>query len=227
MAEGKQSYLRGVIIEYDFTAIDGAQVLFDVAKQVLAPKGIDLTIKSESLHLVGGNYQGALAELAESCDVQLDVAATARELAEAFHAALAERVAAAATPEFKAFVSALTDHNIKVVLASRAGADALAPVMEGLDAKLVVPYTEQSLTYGNGKWDVWRRACSSNELIDVLTVGVTGSGPGVKAVLVAGLSALAIIHPHVAYQDFGGADVAAEKFSATLAKDVLRMLHMA
>ena len=29
--EKKQKYVRGVVVEFDFTAIDGAQLLFDVA----------------------------------------------------------------------------------------------------------------------------------------------------------------------------------------------------
>ena len=66
----------------------------------------------------------------------------------------------------------------------------------------------------------------ANDLHEMLTVAVTGSGYGVKAVLVAGMSAIAMIHDHVAYQDFGGADVVADGFSADLAKDVFRMLHI-
>ena len=58
------------------------------------------------------------------------------------------------------------------------------------------------------------------------TVGVTGSGHGVTAVLVAGMSAVAVIHDHVAYQDFGGADVAVEKLDAKVADEVFRMLHL-
>ena len=226
MSEEKKPLPRGVIIDFDFTALDGAQILFDVTKQQLAAAGIDLTVKLEALHLVGNNYQGGLDELAQKLGVALDAAATARDLATAFNAALAEKVATAVTPGFKAFVKALTDHGLKVVVASRAGAEALAPALEGLDSELVVPYSEQSPTYGNGKWDAWRRACNANGLVNLLTVGVTGSGKGVKAVLWAGLSALAVVHPHVAYQDFGGADTVAEAFDAALADDVLRMLHL-
>ena len=32
MSEEKKKLQRGVIIEFDFTAIDGAQMLFDLAK---------------------------------------------------------------------------------------------------------------------------------------------------------------------------------------------------
>ena len=42
MAEERKAAPRGVVIEFDFTAIDGARILFDVAKKILAPKGVDL-----------------------------------------------------------------------------------------------------------------------------------------------------------------------------------------
>ena len=80
MAEERKSIPRGVVVELDFTAVDGAQILFDVAKKVLAPKGVDLTVKLEATHLVGGNYQGGLTELFEALDVTADAAAVAQEL---------------------------------------------------------------------------------------------------------------------------------------------------
>ena len=55
--EKKQKYVRGVVVEFDFTAVDGAQLLFDAAKKRLADAGVDLDIKLEAKHLVGGNYQ--------------------------------------------------------------------------------------------------------------------------------------------------------------------------
>ena len=127
---------------------------------------------------------------------------------------------------FKAFVSALVERGVKVVIATRSNLDTLRPAFEGFDPEKVVLYAEPSMTYGNGKWDAWRRACSQNGLVDVLTVAVTGSGFGVKAALVAGMSAIAVVHDHVAYQDFGGSDVAVESFDASLADEVFRMLHM-
>ena len=227
MAEEKKKIPRGVVIEFDFVAVDGAQLLFDTAKKVLADSGIDLTIKLEAMHLAGGNYHGAVAELFNAVLGKKDDAGeVARTLAKAFADALTEKVAAAVTPSFKAFVKALTDKGLKVVIATRANLDALKPALEGLDATLVAPYQEISVTYGNGKWDAWARALNVNGLVNVLTVGVTGSGYGVKAVLVAGMSAIAVVHDHVAYQDFGGADVVVKKLDAKVAEEVFRMLHL-
>jgi len=222
----KKALTRGVVVEFDFTAIDGGQLLFDTAKKILAAKGVDLTIKLEAMHLAGGNYQGGLAELFRTLEKKCDAAATARDLHDAFGKALTERAVAAVTPGLKAFITALVEKNVKVVIATRSDLETLRPAFEGFDPEKVVLYAEPSMTYGNGKWDAWRRACSQNGLVDVLAVAVTGSGFGVKAALVAGMSVIAVVHDHVAYQDFGGADVAVESFDAKLAEEAFRMLHM-
>ena len=225
MADRK--FMRGAIVEFDFTAIDGAQLLFDTAKRVLAGHGVELTPKLEALHLAGGNYQGALNELFAATGAEADAAATAQELSSAFIEALEAKVASGVTPGFRAFAERLAASGVKTVVATRANPEILRPALEGLDPDLVVPYGEVSGTYGNCKWDVWRRACGANDLHEILSAAVTGSGAGVKSALVAGLSAAAVVHDHVAYQDFGGADVVASGFDAALADEIRRMLHLA
>jgi beta-phosphoglucomutase-like phosphatase (HAD superfamily) len=224
--ENKNMLLRGVVVEFDFTAVDGAELLFKTAQKVLKEHDVDLTVKLEAMRLVGGNYQGGLSELFESLGVKGDSAKVAQKLSEAFREALGTQAVQAVTPEFKAFVKALVDRGVKVVVATRSDVEPLKAALAEFDPALVVTYAEPSNTYGNCKWDAWRRACSQNGLIEKLTAAVTGSGKGVKSALVAGMSALAIVHDHVAYQDFGGADAVAEKFDASLADVVFRMLHM-
>ena len=54
---------KGVIVEFDFAAMDGASLLFEVTKKFLA--GLDkipFDERIEAQHLAGGNYQGGLAE---------------------------------------------------------------------------------------------------------------------------------------------------------------------
>ena len=228
MADEKNQvrHVRAVVVEFDFTALDGASILYKVAQERLAGCGIELTPKLEAMHLVNGNCQGALRELFDRFGKKHDPAKVSRELMEAFKAELTAQAVQAITPDFKAFVAAVVDHGLKTVIATRADLEAIKPALADFDAAMVVPYSEPSQTYGNCKWDAWRRVVRANDLHEMLTVAVTGSGYGVKSALVAGLSAIAIIHDHVAYQDFGGADFVADGFSAGLASEVLRMLHL-
>ena len=215
---------KGVIVEFDFTVLNGADILFDTAKDILKNgAGIELDTRLEALHLAGGNYQGGLAELFGKVGAEGDAAAMARDLNASFNAAVAEKAPAAVTVAFRNFVKALLEKNVKVVVATRGDASALAAA---IGDERVVMHTETSSTYGSCKWDVWKRACRMNGLHEMLTAAVTGSGFGVKAALVAGMSALGVTNDHVAWQDFGGADDVVETLDKKAADAVLKMLKV-
>ena len=117
---------KGVIVEFDFTVLDGADILFDTAKKLLKGCGIELDARLEALHLAGGNYQGALAELFSKTGGTGEPAALARELNATFNAKVAEKAASAVTGAFKNFVKTLLDKGVKVVVTTRGDAPALA-----------------------------------------------------------------------------------------------------
>jgi len=215
---------KGVVVEFDFTVLDGAGLLYDTASTVLAGCGVELNPRLEALHLAGGNYQGALAELFEKVKCRKDPARVAQELNAAFNAAVAEKAAKAVTPAFSSFLKTLLDKDLKVVVGTRGDAAALAGAIG--DERAVV-YAETSSTYGSCKWDVWKRACRTNGLHEMLTAAVTGSGFGVRAALLAGMSALGVTNSHVAWQDFGGADYVVESVDRKAAETVLKMLKVA
>ena len=210
---------KGVVVEFDFAVLNGSEILFETASSILKGYGITLDARLESLHLAGGNYQGALAELFGKVECDAEPAAVARELNSAFNAAVAAKAAAAVTPAFKNFIKTLQDKGVKVVVATRGDAAALA------DPQVVV-HAETSSTYGSCKWDAWKRACRNNGLHEMLTAAVTGSGFGVKAALVAGMSALGVSNKRVEWQDFGGADDVVDTVDKNAADIVLKMLKV-
>lgn len=214
---------KGAIIEFDFTALNGADILFDTAKSLLKGVGVELDAHLEAVHLAGGNYHGGLIELFEKIGCNGDAASLSRELSAAFNAKVAEMASAAVTPAFRNFVKTLLDKGIKVVVATRGDAPALAAA---IDDERVVVYAETSPTYGSCKWDVWKRACRMNGLHEMLTAAISGSGFGVKAALVAGMSALGVVNDRVAWQDFGGADDVVDTLDKKAAEAVLRMLKV-
>lgn len=214
---------KGAIIEFDFTALNGADILFDTAKSLLKGVGVEFDAHLEAVHLAGGNYHGGLIELFEKIGCNGDAASLSRELNAAFNAKVAEMAPAAVTPAFRNFVKTLLDKGIKVVVATRGDAPALAAA---IDDERVVVYAETSPTYGSCKWDVWKRACRMNGLHEMLTAAISGSGFGVKAALVAGMSALGVVNDRVAWQDFGGADDVVDTLDKKAAEAVLRMLKV-
>ena len=214
---------KGVVVEFDFAVLNGAEILFETASSILKGYGIALDSRLEALHLAGGNYQGALAELFAKVESSAEPAAVARELHAAFNAEVAAKSAAAVTPAFKNFIAALQEKGVKVVVATRGDAAALA---EAIGNPQVVVHAETSTTYGSCKWDAWKRACRLNGLHEMLTTAVTGSGFGVRAALVAGMSALGVSNKRVEWQDFGGADDVVDSIDAKAAGIVLKMLKV-
>lgn len=217
---------KGVVVEFDFAAMDGASLLYEVTTKLLADIEIPFDTRAEARHLAGGNYQGGLAEYFDVVKTKKTSAKATKDLTEAFAAALNEAVPKAVTPEFREFVSTLVAKDVKVVISTRADLETVQPAFEGMLGDNVALYAETSPTYGSVKWDAWRRACAANKIRNYLSVAVTGSGYGVKSALLAGMGAVAVIRDHVAYQDFGGADSFPEKLDAAAANEVLRVLKV-
>ena len=225
MAEEKKTLMRGVVVEFDFTAVDGAQLLFETAQKILAAKGVELTIKLEAMHLAGGNYQGGLAEYFAVVKTKKLAAKAAKDLSAAFVSALNEAVPKSITQGFRKFVQTIAAKGVKIVISTRADVETVRPAFAGLLGDDVVLFQETSSTYGSVKWDAWRRACAMNKLRNFSTIAVTGSGFGVKSALVAGMGSVAVTSPHVAYQDFGGADEVVSELNAAAAKTILEILR--
>lgn len=218
---------RGVIVEFDFAAMNGAELLFETTRKFLADlDGIPFDAITEARYLAGGNYQGGLSELFSVVKTKKTAQKAARDLAAAFNAALTEAVPSAVSPSFRNFVKVLADHGVRVVIATRADVAAVRMAFAQILSGDVVLYQETSPCYGSVKWDAWRRACVANRLRHLNAVAVTGSGFGVKSALVAGMGSMAVVNDHVAWQDFGGADEVVEELSAPAARRLLEVFRM-
>lgn len=218
---------KGVIVEFDFAAMDGASLLFDVTKKFLAGlDNIPFDERIEAQHLAGGNYQGGLAEYFSVVKTKKLAVKAAKDLATAFGNALNEAVPKAVTVSFRNFVTTIAAKDVKVVIATRAELEKVQGAFASLLSEDVTLYQETSATYGSVKWDAWRRACAMNKLRNCSTIAVTGSGFGVKAALLAGMGSVAVVSPHVAYQDFGGADEVVKELNSATARTVLDVLRV-
>ena len=217
---------KGVIVEFDFAAMDGAGLLYRTTEALLKEIGIDFSPRIEAQHLAGGNYQGGLAEYFAAVKTKKTPAKAAKDLADNFAAALNAAVPKSVTASFRAFVKTLAEKGVKVVIATRADVEQVRPAFADLLGDGVALYQETSQTYGSVKWDAWRRACAMNKLRNTMTLAVTGSGLGVKSALLAGMGSLAVVNDHVSYQDFGGADETVKALDAAAAKKVLEILRV-
>ena len=223
MAEEKR---KGVIIEFDFAAAEGAKVLYKATEKVLKDNEIDFSTRIEAQYLAGGNYFGGLREYFAAIKSKKAPDNIAKELAARFSADIAAVVPKAVTADFKAFVKRLLEKGLRVVVATRANLDSVRSAFAEFDSPDFDLYQEVSNVYGSVKWDAWRRAAVSNHLISYCTLAVAGSGYSVKGALLAGMGVVGVMNDHVAYQDFGGANEIFTKLDASAADKVCRVMKV-
>ena len=215
---------RGVVVEFDFAAMDGAELLFKTTKKFLEDLDqIALDAALEARYLSGRTYSDGLARLFASVKTKKTAQKAARELATAFSSAVTAAVPESVTVQFRNFIKALTDAGLAVAIATRAdvNAEEVRSAFEPILGKRVILYHEESEAYGFPTWESWRRACMALEMKHAMVRTVSGSGFGVKSALVAGMRSVAVINDRVAWQDFGGASEIINELSGKTAKSVL------
>ena len=213
---------RGVVVEFDFAAMDGAGLLFKTTKKFL--KDLDKIALDDALearYLAGRTYLDGLTRLFAQAKTKKTAQKASRDLAAAFADAVTAAVSEAVGIPFRNFVKALVDAGFAVAIATRADLDAVRPAFESVLGEKVILYHEESDGYGFPTWESWRRACIALEMKHALVRAVAGSGFGVKTALVAGMKSIAVINDRIAYQDFGGAGEIIDELSGKTAKKFL------
>ena len=216
---------RGVVIEFDFAAMDGAGLLFQTAKKFL--KGLDRISLDETLearHLAGRTYFDGLTRLFALAKTKKTALKAARDLATAFSVAVTESVPELLGVPFRNFVRTLVDAGVTVGIATRANLDVIRPTFEAVFGENVILHHEEADGYGFPTWESWRRACMAMKMKHATVRAIAGSGFGVKTALVAGMRSIAVINDRVAYQDFGGASEIVDELSGKTAKKILAAL---
>ncbi|MBQ0033347.1 MAG: hypothetical protein KBT68_11185 [bacterium] len=213
---------RGVVIEFDFAAMNGAELLFRTAKKFLMDlDGIPLDEPLEARYLAGRTYLDGLARLFVQSKTKKTAQKASRDFASAFADAVTAAVPRAIGISFRNFVKALADAGFAVAIATRADPDVARSAFESVLGENVILYREESDGYGFPTWESWRRACMALEMKHALVRAVAGSGFGVKTALVAGMKSIAVINDRIAYQDFGGAHEVVDGLSGKSAKKFL------
>ena len=228
MSEEKTAEVKkGVVVEFDFAVANGAELLYKTTDELLKEAEIPFSRRIEAQYLAGGNSQGGLDEYFKVVKTKKTAQRAAKDLAVAFAGALTAAFPGVVTNDFKAFVRKLLERGVKVVVATRADLDVARDAFsEFIDNPNFALYQETSMAYGSIKWDAWRRAAVSNHLRSCTALAVPGSGFSVKGALLAGMGSLAVINPHVEYQDFGGADEIVERLDASAADKAIRILKV-
>jgi len=216
---------RGMIVEFDYAVLPGHQLLLEVCKEKFAAAGLEIDAGLMARYMFGKSFMRGLNALTAQQRKTLE---EPNALISSCNAALSAALTGAlssVSADFVAFVRATLARGVKVIIISRANADAVRALFPDAGEKFIVQ-TDTSSGFGFLGWDVWRRAARKNELRERLCVAVTGSGFSVKGVLTSSMGAMYKDSPLVAYQDFSGGDVAIQKFDVSLVNDVARILRI-
>ena len=216
---------RGMIVELDYAVLPGHQLLLDVCKEHFAASGLEIDATLMARYMFGKSFTRALNSLATQQQKTVEDPAA---LIAACNAALSTALTNALPKipaDFLTFVKAVLAKNVKVIIVTRADADAVRELFPDAGEKMVIQ-TDTSSGFGFLGWDVWRRAARKNELRERLCVAVTGSGFSVKGVLTSSMGALFKNNPLVAYQDFSGGDVEIKTFDNSVVDSVARILRI-
>ncbi len=216
---------RGVIVEFDFAVLPGHRTLLDICSARLAKEGVKLDATLMARCMAGKSFSAGLNALCNRQQKTVDVPAVIAECNEAFAEAL--KGALGKVPAgFSAFVGALLAKGLKVVLVSRADADAVKAAFAGHATDKLSVLHDISSGFGFLGWDAWRRAARKSDLHERLCVAVAGSGSSVKGALTSGMGVLVKVNPVCEYQDISGCDTQIAEYAAGLADDVLRILRV-
>ena len=218
---------RGVIVEFDFTVLNGAELLFRTAKDFLGKlDGIGLDERVEARYLSGKSYLDGFGRLFPVVKTKKTPQKASRDFTAVFSAAVTEAVPSSLGMAFRNFVKVLTDAGLKVVIATHADTASVGAAFVPVSGDKVILFHDFSSSYGMSKADLWRRACRAGGLTPGSTLLLTGSGFGVKEALRAGMRSTAVVNDRVAWHDFGGADDVLTELSGKTARRVLERLGL-
>ncbi len=216
---------RGVIVEFDFAVLSGHQFLLDVYSARLAKEDVKLNATLMARCTGGRSFSSGINTLCNRQQKTVDVPAVIAECNEQFAEAVTKALSKVPAG-FVDFVGALLAKGLKVVLVTRGDVDAVKAVFASVATDKLVVLHDASGGFGFLSWDGWRRAARKSDLHERLCVGIAGSGFSVKGALTSGLGVMVKVSPLTEYQDISGNDGAIGEFSAGLAADVTRILHV-
>lgn len=220
---------KGVVVEFDFTVLDGAGMLYDVTSRTCETFKFDppFKIQSECRFLLGKSYLNGLTQYFSSVRTKRSPEKAASEISETFVETLTRKVSEIKNKGAVEFVEKLLEKNVKVVVFSYV-ADELVKSFFGKAAENpnLLVHREIPFIYAGSRIDTWKRMCGEYSLRALTSYAVTGNLHGLKGALLAGIPAMAVVHEHVAFQDFGGADFVVHKLDGRCAEQILKNLKV-
>lgn len=218
---------RALILELDYTVLNGHETLLNLFKKRLAKEGIDLTAFDTARYLDGRPFAAGIGALCEAKGKEtVDAPEVAAECQAEFSAAMDTAIASLPKAALDGVADLLKKDFGKIIVLSCASEEALKAAFESVATPNLLLVHENANIYGSTAWEALRRVCRKNSLVERLIAILVGSGYSVKSAITAGMGVLAMVNPLVEYQDFTGADALVSEFNVETANELFRLLRI-
>lgn len=214
-----------LFFELEYVAVNGRQLMFDVLKQVLKSKDIDVTPALFARCGLTPRPGKAIQAMIEASGRNLT---TGDQLAEQAEALLAKAFAdkAVLVKELPALIKAARERNIQAVALS-AWPEAVAKELmktTGLDALGVDLVALDSTDPIFPRADHWLRILKQRGQEEIPLIAIVGSRAACKGALTAGATAIALPDAYTAFEDFTGAKIILDSLGDMTAKELLELV---
>lgn len=214
-----------LFFELEYVAVNGRQLMFDVLKQVMKSKDIEVTPALFARYGISPRPGKAIQSLIEASGRNIT---TGDQLAEQAETLLTKAFAdkAVLVKEISTIVKAAQERNIQVVVLS-AWPEATAKDLmtkTGLDAMGVDLVAMDSLDPIFPRADHWLRILKQRGQEGIPLIAIVSSRAACKGALTAGATAIALPDAYTAFEDFTGAKVILESLGDMSAKEMLDLV---
>jgi len=222
----EKSKAREVLFfELEYVAVNGRQIMFDVLKQVMKSKDIEVTPALFARCGLTPRPGKAIQSMIEASGRNLTTGDQLTEQAENLLVkAFADK--AVLNKDLPALIKAAKDRNIQAVALS-AWPDAAAKELmkkTGLDELGVDLVAMDSVDPIFPRADHWLRILKQRGQENIPLIAIVASRAACKGALTAGATAIALPDAYTAYEDFTGAKVVLDTLGDMSAKELLDLV---
>jgi beta-phosphoglucomutase-like phosphatase (HAD superfamily) len=214
-----------LFFELEYVAVNGRQIMFDVLKQVMKSKDIEVTPALFARYGISPRPGKAIHSMIEASGRNLTTGDQLTEQAENLLAkAFGEK--AVLVKELPALIKEAQGRNIQVVALS-AWPEAVAKELmkkTGLDALGVDLVAMDSTDPIFPRADHWLRILKQRGQEEIPAIAIVSSRAACKGALTAGATAIALPDAYTAFEDFTGAKVVLDTLGDLPAKELLEMV---
>jgi beta-phosphoglucomutase-like phosphatase (HAD superfamily) len=214
-----------LFFELEYVAINGRQIMFDVLKQVMKSKDIEVTPALFARYGLTPRPGKAIAAMIESTGRNLTTGDQLTEQAENLLVkAFADK--AVLNKSLPALIKAAQERNIQVVALSAWPETAAKELMKktGLDELGVDLVAMDSIDPIFPRADHWLRILKVRGQENIPLIAVVASRAACKGALTAGATAIALPDAYTAFEDFTGAKVVLGTLGDLSAKELLELV---